>query len=171
MKRVIFTTVIFLGLLQVNTVLFGAQNQTLHKVPEQPLAPDFTLNDVDGKEFRLKDLRGKTVLVNFWATWCPPCRFEMPSMERARIKLENTNVVILAIDVGEDADTVFTFTGDYPVNFPLLLDLDSKVIKQWPVIGLPTSFVVNPSGHIVYRAIGSREWDDPGILQKLKSVP
>ena len=142
----------------------------LHPVAERPPAPDFSLQDIDGAMHRLSDYRGKVVIVNFWATWCPPCREEMPSMQRAWERLRDDNIVILAIDIGEDEDTIFTFTADYPVEFPLLMDRDSSVIAQWPVRGLPTSFVVDPEGHIVYRAIGSRDWEHPALLETLRGL-
>lgn len=152
-----------------------AEKQWLHKVPNIKQAPEFSLLDFDGKSHRLSDYKGKVVIVNFWATWCPPCRDEMPSMEKARRLFESNattknKIVILAINVGEDADTIFTFTADYPVEFTLLLDLDSQVIKQWPVIGLPTTFIVDPKGNIVMRAIGSREWDDANIVKQLTAL-
>lgn len=142
----------------------AAGKQTLTPVPGLPPAPDFTLQDVDGKTWRLSELRGRPVIVNFWATWCPPCREEMPSMQRAWEQLQAEGVMMLAVNVGESADTVFQFTANYPVDFPLLLDLDSSVLSQWPVKGLPATFVVDAQGRIAYRAIGGREWDDPQLL-------
>lgn len=145
----------------------GAKPQTLTPMTELQPAPDFTLQDMDGKRYRLSELRGKPVIVNFWATWCPPCREEMPSMQRAWERLEKQGVMMLAINIGESADTVFQFTANYPVEFPLLLDLDSGVLSQWPVRGLPATFVVDTQGRIAYRAIGGREWDDPQLLQPI----
>ena len=77
---------------------------------------------------------------------------------------------MFGIDVGEDEDTVFQFTANYPVEFPLLMDSDSSVIDQWPVRGLPTTFVVDPKGQIVYRAIGGREWDAPSLLALVRAL-
>jgi peroxiredoxin len=142
----------------------------LHAVPERPAAPDFALPDIDGVIHRLSDHRGQVVIVNFWATWCPPCREEMPSMQRAWQRLKEEGIPILAIDVGEDEDTIFTFTADYPVDFPLLMDRDSSVTQQWPVRGLPTTFVIDPQGRIAYRAIGSRDWEDPALLDTLRTL-
>ena len=137
---------------------------------DKPLASEFVLKDIDGKEYRLSQYRGKVVVVNFWATWCPPCREEMPSMERAYEKLKKSGILILAINIGEDEDAIFKFTADYPVSFPLLMDQDSRVINQWPVTALPTTYVVDPEGRIVYRAIGSREWDNEALLKKLEAL-
>jgi len=142
----------------------------LTPLSDKPLAPDFTLSDLDGNPHRLSDYRGKVVIVNFWATWCPPCRAEMPSMQRAWEQLQKQGIVMLGINVGEDEDTIFQFTADYPVEFPLLLDQESTVIDQWPVLGLPTTFVVDPEGRIAYRAIGGREWDDPELLAQVRKL-
>ena len=142
----------------------------LYEVPGHPVSPDFSLLDIEGKKHTLSGYRGKVVVLNFWATWCPPCRYEMPSMQRASELLSNDNVIFLAVDIGEDEDTVFTFTADYPVDFALLLDHDSSVIKQWEVRGLPTTFVIDPEGKIIYRAIGGRDWDKPIFLEKLRAL-
>ena len=144
-----------------------SESEPLHEVEGSPLASDFTLIDMEGKRHRLSDYRGKVVIVNFWATWCPPCRFELPSMEKAYHILKQQDVVMLAITVGEDSDTIFNFTADYPVTFPLLLDKSAEVINKYPVIGLPTSYIINPQGKIVYRIIGTREWTDPDLLNKI----
>jgi len=145
-------------------------NHGLHLLKDKPEAHEFSLLDTDGKRHVLKNYRGKVLIINFWATWCPPCRFELPAMERAYQKLKKHNIEILAIDVGEDADTIFTFTADYPVSFPLLMDIDSQVINHYPVIGLPTTFIVDKQGHLRYRAIGTRKWDNDAVIQVIKSL-
>jgi peroxiredoxin len=94
----------------------------------------------------------------------------MPSMQRAWEQIQDEDIVILAIDVGEDEDTIFTFTADYPVEFPLLLDLDSRVTQEWPVRGLPTTFIIDPQGRIAYRAIGTRDWEDSALLNTLRTL-
>jgi len=142
----------------------------LTQLPDRPQAPDFVLADLDGNQYRLSDYRGQVVIINFWATWCPPCRAEMPSMQRAWQQLEQESILMLGINVGEDEDTIFQFTANYPVEFPLLMDQDSRVINQWPVRGLPTTFVVSPAGKITYRAIGGREWDDPDLLATVRAL-
>lgn len=144
-----------------------AQQQTLPALAKPFRAPDFALKGEDGKTYRLSEYRGKVVIVNFWATWCPPCRYEMPSLERAWSMLKDKDVVVLAINVGENADVIFEFTGQYPMSFPLPMDLDGAVIKQYPVTGLPTTYVINPEGLATHRAVGSREWDDPQMMNAL----
>jgi len=144
-----------------------APEQTLPLLEKPFVAPDFTLPSESGKTYHLKDLRGQVVVVNFWATWCPPCRREMPSMQRMWNKIKGKGVTVLAINVGEDADTIFEFLGSYPVNFPLLMDQDGSVVKRYPVTGLPTTYIVSPQGLVTHRAVGSREWDDPRLYTRL----
>ncbi len=144
--------------------------QTMTSLADRPVAPGFVLEDMDGKVYRLADLRGRVVIVNFWATWCPPCREEMPSMQRVWEQVEGEGILILAINVGEDEDTIFQFTANYPVEFPLLLDRDSSVTEAWPVIGLPTSFVIDPQGRLAFRAIGGRLWDHPRLLESVRQL-
>ncbi len=147
-----------------------APGKGLTALPERVPAPDFELKDLDGATHRLFDYRGKVVIVNFWATWCPPCREEMPSMQRAWEQLQDEGIVMLAVDVGEDEDRVFEFTASYPVEFPLLLDEQSRVIGSWPVAGLPTTFVVDTEGRLAYRAIGGRKWDAPALLKLVRAL-
>lgn len=147
-----------------------AAAQTLTPLPGGIVAPDFELLDTDGRTHRLSDYRGRTVIINFWTTWCPPCREEIPSMNRAWARLRDENVVMLAINMGEDEDTIFVFTADYPATFPLLLDRDGKVIEDWPVKGLPTTYVVAPDGTLAYRAIGGRQWDEPVFLEQIRAL-
>jgi peroxiredoxin len=163
---------VFALMLQAASAHAAAPAQTMTPVADRPTTPDFALKDIDGKLRRLSENRGKVVLVNFWATWCPPCRREMPSMQRAWKQLKGENFEMLAVNVGEDEDTIFgfTFSTGVELTFPILLDRDAQVIKAWPVIALPTSFVVDPQGRIVYRAVGGREWDDPELLKKIREL-
>lgn len=144
--------------------------QSLTPIPGQQPAPDFELVDTEGRIHRLSDYRGRTVIINFWTTWCPPCREEIPSMNRAWEALRKDGVAMLAINMGEDEDTIFVFTADYPADFPLLMDLDGQVIADWPVKGLPTTYIVAPDGNLAYRAIGGREWDQPELLELIRNI-
>ncbi len=135
-------------------------------------AANFALEDMDGERHSLKDYRGKVILLNFWATWCPPCRREMPSMENLYQKLSNEPFVILAINQWEDSDHVFAFMGQlntFP-SFPILFDPKSEVAAAFKVKGLPTSFIIDKQGRIVYRAVGGREFDHPEIEQAIRDL-
>ncbi len=155
-------------ILQASFALAG--NTAFNKLKQPFTAAEFALKDIDGKLHRLSDYRGKVIVLNFWATWCPPCREEMPSMERARKKLLKDDVVILAVNVGEDEDTIFNFTGDYPVEFPLLMDSKGEVIKNYPVMALPTTYIISPDGIVTHRTLGGREWDNDQILNELRAM-
>lgn len=169
MMRTLVTVLLGTALL-IGALPARAQAQSLTPVPNTPQAPDFALKDLNGDTHKLSDYRGQVVLLNFWATWCPPCRREMPSMERAWQQFKDQDMVILAVDVGEDLDTVYTFLADYPVSFPLLLDEEAEVVRKFPVRGLPTSYVIGPDGRIMFQAVGGREWDDPQILEQLRAL-
>jgi peroxiredoxin len=148
----------------------GTGRGQLVPIPDLPVAPAFDLAGPDGKRVRLSDFLGKPLIVNFWATWCPPCRAEMPSIQRAWEQLQGEGIGVIAINVGEDADTIRQFTDRSPVTFPLPMDLDSRVVQSWPVRGLPTTFVVDPEGRLAYIATGEREWDDPDLLSLVRAL-
>ena len=135
-------------------------------------APALRLKDLDEQMHDLSNLKGKVVLVNFWATWCPPCRREMPSLERLTRRLHGEAFVALAVDVGENIDTIQIFTSqlDETPSFPILLDSDSKTMQTWKVAGLPTTYLIDKQGRIVYSAVGGREFDRPEIEQTVREL-
>lgn len=135
-------------------------------------APDFNLDDMDGKKHTLKQYKGKVVLINFWATWCPPCVREMPSMESLYQQLKDKPFIVLAINQWEDEEKVFAFTGQLKSipSFPILFDPDSKVSAAYGVKGLPSSYIVNKQGDIVFRATGGRDFTHPEIVRLIKSL-
>jgi len=161
------------GLLPTGPALAAdAPPQTMTPMPEKPAARDFALADMDQKIHRLSEARGKVTMVSFWATWCPPCRRELPSMQRLWEQLRAQDFAMYAINIGEDEEAIFPFilsTG-VELTFPILLDTKSEAIKQWPVIAIPTTFVLDRDGRIVYRAVGGREWDDPGLVEKIRAL-
>jgi len=147
----------------------GSEFSLLTTLDRKP-APDFKLLDADEKEHTLADYKGKPVIVNFWATWCPPCRKEIPSMNRAWHKIKDEDIAMVAINVGENADEVFAFTAEYPIDFTVLLDDVGKVSGMWPIQGLPTTFILDTEGNLVYQAIGGREWDEDKILDQVRKL-
>jgi peroxiredoxin len=116
---------------------------------------DFTLTDLHSKAWALKDLRGQVVLVNMWATWCPPCRSEMPDLDSIYKRFKKDGLIVLAI-TDEDAGKVKRFVDEYGLSFPILLDADKSVHRQYTIEGLPRSFVYNRDGKLVAQAIDMR---------------
>jgi len=141
----------------------------LTPLPPGQAAPTLRLPNLDDEITDLAQLHGQVVVVNFWATWCPPCRREMPSLERLHQLAGDKGVRVLAVDIGEDIDTVFPFIGqvDPSPTFPLLLDREGTSPAQWGVKGLPTTFILHPDGTLAYRAVGGREFDHPDIVRQL----
>lgn len=133
-------------------------------------APDFSLQDLQGDTHNLARYKGKPLMVNFWASWCPSCRKEMPSLNRAWEKLRHEGIEVIAINVGEKRESIQPFIKLTGVKFPVLLDTDSRTAEAWPVRGLPMTFVLDPEGKLVFRAIGSREWDDDTLLDKIRAL-
>ncbi|MCW9025554.1 MAG: TlpA family protein disulfide reductase [Gammaproteobacteria bacterium] len=142
---------------------------SLTPVTKAVKAPELRFQNMDQEMVDIKDLRGKVVVVNFWATWCPPCRREMGSLERLYQATKDKNVEVLAINIGEDIDTVFSFLGmvEPTPNFQMLFDYDAVSMNKWDVKGLPTTYIIGPNGTIVYKAVGGREFDHPDIIQKV----
>jgi thiol-disulfide isomerase/thioredoxin len=132
--------------------------------------PALELSDPEGAAHRLADYRGKVVLVNFWATWCVPCREEMPSMEALRKTLEGKPFVVLAVNVGEGARAARDFGQKLSLGFPLLLDRDTRTAKAWSARVLPASFVVGPDGKIRYSYFGEIDWSSAEVRARIESL-
>lgn len=148
----------------------AAEPMLMQAVPGRPVAPAFTLPDLDGKQVQFADFSGQVVLVNFWATWCPPCRAEIPSMERAWAKLKPAGVAMAAVHVGGDSEKIWTFLAEFNVTFPVLIDQSSAVSKSWQTVGLPTTYIADPQGRKALRAIGGREWDHPDLIASILAL-
>jgi peroxiredoxin len=133
-------------------------------------APPFRLPDLHGEYHHSSEYRGKVLIVNFWASWCAPCREELPSMNRAWAELQDESVVMLAINVGEDREAVLAFNRDYPIDFQVLLDSYGNISQRWRVVGMPTTFLVNRKGKIIHRIAGKREWDSEELLGLVRGL-
>lgn len=131
-------------------------------------APDFTLEDMQGNKVSLSDFKGKVVVVNFWATWCPPCIEEMPSMEKLHQKFKGDDFVLLAINAEENGrPAVERFLKNKNFTFPILLDGDAKVQQIYGVYRFPETIIINRQGEIVTKVLGGRDWMDEEIVSVL----
>lgn len=144
----------------------------LNELSKPVNAPNFTLEDMDEYEYDFSEYRGKVVLLNFWASWCPPCRREMPSMERLYRKYQDKDFSVVAVNQMEDEDKIFAFTGtlETQLTFNILLDTQSTVSQDYDVRGLPTSYLIDKEGRIRYRAVGGREFDHPKVEKIIQGL-
>jgi thiol-disulfide isomerase/thioredoxin len=133
-------------------------------------APDFTAARLDGSPVRLGDLRGKVVFLNFWATWCPPCREEMPSMEALYQRFRGGDLEFLAVDIQESPDEVAAFMKDFGLNFPAALDSTGRISGEYGVRGIPTTFIIDREGGIVASVVGGRDWNTQEVIAALETL-
>ncbi|MFN8628220.1 MAG: TlpA disulfide reductase family protein [Candidatus Binatia bacterium] len=145
-------------LIALGAVFYYQQRQTAGRAGFP--APDFALRDLQGRTHRLAELRGKVVFLNVWATWCPPCRLEMPSMEQLHRRLQGTDFVMLAVSEDEDgAAVVQRFIDQLGLTFPVLLDPEGIVPGRYGVSGYPETFVIDRDGRVIQHTIGPEDWN------------
>ena len=130
-------------------------------------AANFNLEDTHGTEVSLSDYKGKFVLLNFWATWCAPCRKEMPAMSNLHDDFKDAGLEVVGVHVGPSLAGIKKFLESVPVSFTILIDKDMS-LASWGVQGLPTTFLINPEGKLIYKAVGEREWDSPEMVKFLQ---
>ena len=136
------------------------------------LAPDFTLPSLDGQTVRLSEFRGKkAILLNFWATWCSPCRLEMPTMEKAYQEYKSRGLEILAVSLDTASKSVVkNFMQELKLNFPALLDPDMAVLRLYRQFSIPATFLVDKQGIVRHRELGYRDWTDPQSRKLLEAI-
>jgi thiol-disulfide isomerase/thioredoxin len=128
------------------------------------------LLDLEGKAVNLKDYRGKVVLLNFWASWCPPCVHEIPSMTRLKTELEGQPFEILAVNLAEDRPAIDVFLKAHKVNFPILQDQSGSAVQTWQVFAYPSTYLIDRKGQIRYALFGGSEWDQPDPMTKIRAL-
>jgi peroxiredoxin len=133
-------------------------------------APPFELVDLDGRRHDLKAHRGKVVLVNFWATWCEPCREEMPSIQRLRARMADKRFAVLMVNVDEPEARVRRYVEEARLDLPIVVDPGKRVTAQWGVKILPATFLVGPDGRIRYRVIGEMDWNSDGAAAVIERL-
>jgi thiol-disulfide isomerase/thioredoxin len=124
---------------------------------------DFSLPLINGKLQSLSALKGRVVVLNFWATWCSPCRKEMPSLERLYNRFRGRGLEFLAVDIEENRGDVAVFVKDYGLNFPVVLDASGKISDIYGIRSIPTTFIIDRDGSIIAAAVGARDWDTPAM--------
>ena len=163
---IIFLIVILFGiliLLQTEDSFYNVSSGS--QVAKGLPAPNFSLPDLDGKMVSLSDYRGKVVLLNIWATWCPPCVEEMPSMEKLYQELQGEGFEILAVSIDESgAQDVLPFMKKHKLSFPALIDSRGTLKGLYQTTGVPESFIIDKDGILVEKVIGPRDWAVPEAI-------
>lgn len=133
-------------------------------------APALRLADMNGQVTDLQQLRGRWVLVHFWASWCGPCRREMPTLQRLSARIPPTRLQLVLVNTAESEDEVFSFLAGVTPELNTLMDRDGRVTERWQPRGLPSSFLVDPQGRLRYLALGGRDWTSPAYLNFLQAL-
>jgi len=133
-------------------------------------APPLVLKDMDGGDFDLANLRGKWVFVHFWATWCGPCRKEIPTIQKILEDFKDSHLEFAIINTAESEDLIFEFLGIVAPDIVPLMDNDGLVTERWQPRGLPATFFVDPNGKLRYLALGGRPWDEALYKNFLSSL-
>lgn len=133
-------------------------------------APDFTLKDMTGKNISLSAFKGKVVLLNFWATWCPPCRAEMPALNKLYHSLKPRGLEVVSVSTDRSINDIKDFLKKQKVDFPILFDVDSSVSKQFRVFSMPTTFLIDRNGMIVEKFYGEYNWTEPETKGKIEKL-
>ncbi len=166
MKSGMYSVVLVTALML--TVSLCNAGELMDKVPNTE-ASNFTLMSAHGSDISLSDYEGKFVVLNFWATWCPPCVKEMPALNKLHNKLSGSSLEVVGVHVGPALATVKQFLKDKPVDFDILIDKNMS-LSSWQVSGLPTTFLISPSGKVIYKATGEREWGSDEMVKFIRGV-
>lgn len=151
-------------------------NEGSNQVPAEGImvgnrAPDFQLNNLEGQAISLEGLQGKPVILNFWATWCPPCRYEMPFLQAIYDEYASQGLVLLEIDIGESLSTVKKYFADNNLSMPALLDSNNQVSSRYAITAIPTTFFIDKNGVIKFKKIGAFLSEDEIINELNKILP
>lgn len=136
----------------------------------QTKAPDFSLKDMNGRSVSLASLKGRPVILNFWATWCPPCKAEMPSLNKLYLDLKKRGLEVIAISTDTSPSHVSEFLSKTRLDFTIALDDSRSVSKLYKVFSMPTTFLINRDGTITEKLYGEYDWTEPEIRQKIEKL-
>lgn len=176
MKRVTANLLLAVSVIMLLAVSPGYKGQAEGFNPLMPdnssgtKAPDFTLKDVSGKKVSLSSFKGKPVLLNFWATWCPYCRKERAHLDAVYKEYKGKGLIVISVSTDDSVETVREYLKKIPAEFIVLSDNDGRVASLYNISGLPSSLLINGEGIIKNRLVGFREWDDSSSKEMLNSL-
>ena len=179
----LFASVVCLGVLQISvSYLLSAEKQlstkrinyklvsNLQEIKDPSPAPGFTLPDLERGKVSLKDFRGKLVMLNFWASWCVPCREEMPAMERLYQRYKDRGFVILGVNIKDDKKSAISFVRELKITFPIGFDPNGEVGLLYGAWGLPATYLIDTKGIALARAWGPADWFSPGARELIEAL-
>ena len=176
-KHALWVAALGAGFTMLSIAVARSQSKVDYKVVPilQPMkdtstTPEFSLNTPDGKKISLKDFRGKVVLLNFWASWCVPCREEMPAMEKLYKEYRDKNFVVLAVAVKDRKQDAIDFVNELKITYPIALDPEAQVGSLYGAWGLPATYLIGPKGEGLARGWGPAEWYGPGARKLIKEL-
>ena len=171
MKRIFKLSILILALSSLlSCSLSGPKENSVGPAVEGQAAPDFLFKDQSGKRLSLSDFRGKVVLLNFWATWCPPCRDEMPSMQSLQRQMDKNQFIILALSVDDSWDQVNRFINQSGFELPVYADFDKKISSLYGTYKFPETYILDKRGVVAFKVIGPTDWASPDMLAFLHKL-
>lgn len=178
-KREITPFIVLVVGLAIASLIWKSSQTGIPKEPPKPIefsiegtpAPDFTLPDLNGINHTLSNYKGKVVFLNIWATWCKPCKDEMPSMEKLHQKLKDRDFIMLAVSVDKDGKKVVEpFMKEYGLTFPALLDPEGVTSKLYKTTGVPETFIIDKKGVVIHKVIGPRDWGKEPVFEAFERI-
>lgn len=150
----------------------SAQRLVMDEAKTSVKAFDFNAKYFSGESVKLSKFHGQVIFLNFWATWCIPCRLEMPSMEILKGKLEGEKFVMLAVNIMEESEKVEKFLAEFdaPLTFGIVMDKDGKISSTYSASNLPITYIIDKKGFVRWRAVGGRPWDSPEAVKLLRAM-
>ena len=167
-RKSVWFVLLLLAIFSSNTLAVDIPKGVIKRSGE--MAPALKLKTIDGDLFDLQSVKGRWAFVHFWASWCGPCRREMPTIQTISTKLNPEAWEIVLVNTAEDEDTIFNFMSIVAPDMTPLMDSDGLVTEKWQSRGLPSTFLVDPAGRIQYLALGGRPWNEPEYFSFLNQL-
>jgi cytochrome c biogenesis protein CcmG/thiol:disulfide interchange protein DsbE len=161
---------ILVALVVLGAVLFALRQRDPRPVSVSDAAPDFRLASLESGPVALSDYRGKVVLVNFWATWCPPCVEETPGLEKFAEQMRDQDVTVIGVSVDEDLSALRKFVAQYHLSYPIALDPDRVTANRYGTFKFPETYILDRDGRVAEKIIGATDWQDPRMVSFVQSL-